>query len=49
METCIACGAETEYNRDVDIKERDGYIEGAGQLCISCYDRYLNIMLVIDE
>lgn len=36
-DTCIMCGAETPYEFETHIDFRVGYIEGAGQLCISCY------------
>jgi hypothetical protein len=36
---CVLCGAETPYDESVHIDYRHGYIEGAGQLCKSCYDR----------
>lgn len=36
---CVLCGAETPYDESVHIDYRTGYIEGAGQLCHSCYDR----------
>ncbi len=40
---CVLCGKTTCYTKDVPFDERQGYIEGAGQLCPSCYmDIYLN-------
>lgn len=36
-ETCILCGKETTVDVNTHIDYRVGYIEGAGQLCISCY------------
>ena len=38
-DTCVLCGAETPYEFETHIDFRTGYIEGAGQLCTSCYDR----------
>jgi len=38
-DTCVLCGAETPYDFNTHIDHRYGYIEGAGQLCKSCYDR----------
>lgn len=35
---CVMCGEETPYDETVHIDLRVGYIEGAGQLCIDCYD-----------
>ena len=33
---CILCGAETPYDEETHIHSRNGYIEGAGQLCKNC-------------
>jgi hypothetical protein len=37
VENCIMCGKETEYHFKDHVDFRTGYIEGAGQLCASCY------------
>ena len=37
-DNCILCGVETQYERDVNIEYRNGYIEGAGQMCSHCWD-----------
>ena len=34
---CVLCGTETNYTADTPIDQRFGYVEGAGQLCRSCY------------
>ena len=34
---CILCGVETAYDETTHIDMRVGYIEGAGQLCVTCY------------
>jgi len=39
MDCCVLCGVQTPYAKSVHIDYRRGYIEGAGQLCQSCYDR----------
>ena len=36
---CNCCGVETLYDRETHIDFRVGYIEGAGQLCLECYDK----------
>lgn len=36
---CVICDVETPYKRSTHIDMRIGYIEGAGQLCQSCYNR----------
>lgn len=36
---CILCEKETQYEFDVNVDYRIGYIEGAGQLCSECYAR----------
>ena len=41
-DTCILCGIETQYEMDVNIDYRTGYIEGAGQLCSECWDKATN-------
>ncbi|MDP3042934.1 MAG: hypothetical protein Q8N21_00835 [bacterium] len=33
---CVKCGGETEYPKDTRVDFREGYIEGAGQLCEDC-------------
>jgi hypothetical protein len=35
---CIVCGIETAYDETTHIDMRTGYVEGAGQLCQSCYN-----------
>ncbi len=37
QETCVVCGAKTEYARSTPIDERQHYVEGVGQLCPRCY------------
>ena len=37
-ELCVTCKKETKYNKEDHIDYRVGYIEGAGQLCLNCYD-----------
>lgn len=38
-ETCITCGKETTVDTNTHIDFRTGYIEGFGQLCISCFTK----------
>lgn len=38
-EICIMCGAKTDVKFSTHVDHRVGYIEGAGQLCKSCWDR----------
>ena len=38
-DTCVLCDVETPYKRSTHIDYRYGYVEGAGQLCKSCYER----------
>ena len=33
---CVNCGERTNYNRTDHIDSRIGYVEGAGQLCLTC-------------
>jgi hypothetical protein len=37
-EKCITCEEDTPYHFSTDIEYRSHYIEGAGQLCESCWD-----------
>jgi hypothetical protein len=38
-ETCISCGKETHEDMTTHVDFRTCYVEGAGQLCVSCYNR----------
>ncbi len=41
---CVSCGVDTTYDREEHIDFRIGYIEGAGQLCLECYNKiYLKL------
>ena len=33
---CVSCSAITPYRKDTPIDQREGYVEGAGQLCNPC-------------
>ena len=35
---CVSCNQDTLYNKHDHVDFRMGYIEGAGQLCLNCYD-----------
>ena len=37
FDLCLSCGVTTEYKTDMPVDIRDCYVEGAGQLCTSCY------------
>lgn len=37
-DNCVICGVETPYDRSTHVNMRVGYIEGAGQLCTSCFN-----------
>jgi hypothetical protein len=41
-ETCILCGEKTDVKISTHVDFRTGYIEGAGQLCIKCYNQGSN-------
>ena len=36
-DACVLCGGKTGYKRNDPIQQRAYYVEGAGQLCESCY------------
>ena len=40
MEKCIVCGVDTNEPKDKHIDFRYNYIEGAGQLCSKCAEKY---------
>ena len=35
---CVSCKKETLYNKTDHVDFRLGYVEGAGQLCLDCYE-----------
>lgn len=37
IELCVVCGKETPYRFHDHVDFRQGYIEGAGQTCQTCY------------
>lgn len=41
-ETCVMCKRKINIRKDKPIQERDGYIEGAGQLCYECYKEIID-------
>jgi len=48
-EKCVICNKETKYDIDDHIGHRLFYVEGAGQLCSSCYKKlYKNLMVGIE-
>jgi hypothetical protein len=53
IETCILCGVDTQYRFNDHIDYRTGYIEGAGQLCLHCYNnnghKEMKLVIHIDE
>ena len=41
---CVVCGEKSIYDKEEHIDFRVGYIEGAGQLCLECYNKiYLKL------
>jgi len=41
-DNCVSCNEETQYNITDSVFVRNYYIEGAGQLCKSCFERIYN-------
>ena len=39
MEKCVTCGVETDVRIDTPVDVRYHYVEGAGQLCKSCWEK----------
>jgi len=42
METCVMCKEELNIPKSLHIDFRKYYVEGAGQLCKTCYDKTYN-------
>ncbi len=40
---CVSCGVETLYDKTEHVDFRLGYVEGAGQLCLDCYDEVYGV------
>jgi hypothetical protein len=40
MEECIVCGVDTNEPKDKHIDYRYNYVEGVGQLCSKCAEKY---------
>ena len=36
---CVLCGKKTPYTKATHVDYRQGYVEGAGQLCSDCYNK----------
>jgi hypothetical protein len=45
FETCVMCGAVTDVPVNLHIDFRKTFVEGAGQLCGTCYDKIYNTKL----
>jgi len=41
FEKCVSCNIETEVPVNQNIELRYFYIEGAGQLCATCFDKQM--------
>lgn len=41
-DVCVSCGVETAYDVSTHVDMRNGYVEGLGQLCSSCYNNGTN-------
>ena len=42
MEKCVVCDVETDVPVDKPVDLRYHYVEGAGQLCKSCWEKTYN-------
>ena len=40
MDECIVCGVDTNEPKDKHVDYRYNYVEGAGQLCSKCAEKY---------
>jgi hypothetical protein len=41
FEVCVSCGCQTDVLKTTNIAVRFGYIEGAGQLCEDCTEKFM--------
>lgn len=48
-ENCISCGIVTSEDLSKDINYRNFYVEGAGQLCKTCYERVYDYHKKVDD
>lgn len=39
IDLCVICNKDTPYDKDVDIDQRQHYVEGSGQLCEECWTK----------
>jgi len=39
LDKCVLCNADTPYTEHTHIDYRNFYVEGAGELCVECYDK----------
>ena len=42
---CVNCKRETLYDKETHVDFRLGYVEGAGQLCLDCWEVIYGIKL----
>jgi hypothetical protein len=40
MDVCVVCGVETNEPKDKHVDYRYNYVDGAGQLCSKCAEKY---------
>ena len=40
MDECVVCGVETNEPKDKHVDFRYNYVDGAGQLCSKCAEKY---------
>tara|TARA_B100001123_G_C14312904_1_gene632132 strand:+ start:32 stop:211 length:180 start_codon:yes stop_codon:yes gene_type:complete len=39
---CVVCKEDTPYEKETHVHKRYCYVEGAGQLCETCWDEIYN-------
>lgn len=40
MDECVVCGVDTNELKDKHVDYRYNYVDGAGQLCSKCAEKY---------
>ena len=48
-EKCILCGVETNIEKNKNVENRYGYLEGAGQMCSKCFLDYYKKVHIKDD
>jgi hypothetical protein len=42
-ENCVMCGKQLETDKNTHIDYRTNWVDGAGELCVNCYDEVYRV------